>query len=229
MDKKILLLCKETLFCKYAIKIIESYYLPEQIHIVSGKGDEPLDAGLSQLAPEYLISFLSPWIIPESLLAAAQKAAINFHPDPPEYPGSGCYGFAIHEQAKRYGVTCHHMAAKVDTGDIIQTVYFDISPLESVETLKLKSMNHLLALFSRTIQRIYKNEALPMSGEKWLRPPSTLKQFEELKRIDPATMDTEEILLRIRATDYSPSYESAYIDIGGKRFSHLGRTDEPLV
>ncbi len=74
-----------------------------------------------QIAEEmlkYIISFVSPWIIPENLLNSAQKAAINFHPGPPDYPGTGCYNFALYEGTKKYGVTAHHMEKKVDTGNI---------------------------------------------------------------------------------------------------------------
>jgi len=229
MKTKIMLLCKETLFCKYAVKILESYYRADQTHIAMGDGSSPLNDELYGYKPEYLISFLSPWIVPGALLSCAQKAAINFHPGSPRYPGSGCYNFAIYEKAKQYGVTCHHMKEKVDTGDIIMTSYFDISPNETVESLKLKSMNHLLMIFERIIHSIYTHDSLPTSDEKWLRLPYRRKQLNELRRICPASMSHEEMLLRIRATDYCSKYEGAYFEIGGKRLAYKSAIVEPLV
>ena len=32
------------------------------------------------------------------------KNAINFHPAPPKYPGSGCYNFAIYNKDKKIGM-----------------------------------------------------------------------------------------------------------------------------
>ena len=43
---------------------------------------------------DFIISYLSPFILPKALLERAGRAAINFHPGPPEYPGIGCTNFA---------------------------------------------------------------------------------------------------------------------------------------
>lgn len=226
---KIMLLCKRTMFCKYAINILKSFYLDEEILVVTGDNNTALDDELHWHKPDYLVSFLSPWIIPKSLLSSAQKAAINFHPGPPRYPGSGCYNFAIYEKAKTYGVTCHHMKEKVDTGAIILTSHFNISPYESVESLKLKSMNHLLIIFEKIVDSIYSSNALPTSDEKWLCEPYTRKQLSELCIVQPSSMSDEEILLRIRATDYCNKYEGAYFEVDGKRFEYKSSVDEPIV
>ena len=229
MEIKIMLLCKKTLFCKYAVKVLESYYSNDRTLIVMEGENRGINDELRYYEPEYIISFLSPWIIPRSLLSAAQKAAINFHPGSPRYPGIGCYNFAIYERAEKYGVTCHHMKEKVDTGGIIMTSYFHISPRETVESLKLKSMNHLLLIFEKIIHEIYTNDLLPESNEKWLCPPYTKKQFNELRRINPLTMNNEEIMLRIRATDYCSKYEGAFFEINGKRLCYKSSVDEALV
>jgi len=229
MGTKIMLLCKETLFCKYAIKILESYFREDEILVATGDGTTPYNENWPDSRPDYVISFLSPWIVPPALLAAAQKAAINFHPGSPRYPGSGCYNFALYEKAQTYGVTCHHMKEKVDTGDIIMTSYFPVSPRETVETLKLKSMTHLLYLFEKTMYEIYTKDDLPKSEEVWLRKPYTSKQFNALRRLDPLTMDDEEIALRVRATDYCSKYEGAYFEVDGKRLSCRSAVEEPLV
>ena len=68
------------------------------------------------------------WVVPEWLLRKAKIAAINFHPASPDYPGIGCRNFALYENAKEYGVTCHHMSATIDTGSIIEIKRFPIFP-----------------------------------------------------------------------------------------------------
>ncbi len=160
---------------------------------------------------------------------SAKTAAINFHPGSPDYPGTGCYNFAIYEKAVRYGVTCHHMEEGIDSGDIIKTSYFTIAPNESVESLKLKSMNHLLMCFSEIIEIIYNNQELPRSDEKWSRKKAlTRKQLDELSIMDLTSMDKEEAALRIRAT-YYPGFDAPYAEIGGNKFVYSGEKRKPIV
>ena len=227
MKYKIMLLCKKTPFCEYAIKILESYFPKDEILVVRGTAGEPIDENLYLQEPEYIISFLSPWIVPKKLLVLAQKAAINFHPGSPRYPGYGCYCFALYERTEQYGVTCHYMEEKVDAGDVIMTSYFDVSPRETVETLKLKSMNHLLFIFEKIINGIYTSDFLPKSDEKWLCSQYTKKQLYDLYKINPITMDAEEIDNRIRSTTYGPY--GTYISIGDKRFSYDSANRNPIV
>ena len=58
------------------------------------------DGGMEQV----LLSFLSPWIVPQEALDRF-SLALNFHPGPREYPGTGCYNFALYEGAREYGCT----------------------------------------------------------------------------------------------------------------------------
>lgn len=146
---------KQNTFCDYAEILLKSFFKNNEIVSLRGNVGDKLDDELHWYHPDYIISFLSPWILPQSILNSAKNAAINFHPGSPDYPGSGCYNFALYENSKKYGVTVHHMKEKVDTGDIIMTSYFDISPFETVETLKLKSMNHLLLCFEKILSYIY--------------------------------------------------------------------------
>ena len=82
---------------------------------------------------DYVMSFSSQWIIPESVLSLARYASLNFHPGSPEYPGIGCTNFALYERETAFGVTCHHMHSKVDTGPIVKVNRFDIYENDSVE------------------------------------------------------------------------------------------------
>ena len=62
---------------------------------------------------DLIVSYLSRWIVPQSLLSRAKVGAINFHPAPPEYPGIGCINFALYNNEGTFGVTCHHMLVEV--------------------------------------------------------------------------------------------------------------------
>lgn len=229
MNKKILLFMKkDNLFCDYAEKLMCSYFTKMEYSSIRG-GGESLSDEVIWFCPDYIISFLSPWILPENLLMSAKKAAINFHPGSPEYPGIGCYNFALYERASIYGITCHYMKAKVDSGDIIMTSYFDVSPYETVETLKLKSMNHMLLCFDKILNYIRNDMELPSSSEKWKREPFTRKQLEALCYIAPDNIDEADVSLRIKAVDYPSAPHGAYTKIGDNIFYYPVESRKPIV
>jgi Methionyl-tRNA formyltransferase len=215
---KVLLFSKEqNVFCDYAEAILRSCFESGEYISVRGKVGDPLDEKLCTYHPDYIISFVSPWIIPGTLLDSARTAAINFHPGSPEYPGIGCYNFALYENNSKYGVTAHYMKEKVDSGDIIMTSYFDIAPFETVETLKLKSMNHLLYCYEKILSYISQDIPLPVSNETWKRKPFTRKEMLGLFEIDPQKHDEAEIERRIRAAAY-PGNTGAYVTVANHKF-----------
>lgn len=219
---------KENVFCDYAEVILRSSFKSDEIVSVRGNIGDKMDDKLHLYCPEYVISFVSPWIIPNSVLSSAQKASINFHPGSPNYPGTGCYNFALYECSKQYGVTVHHMEEKVDTGDIIMTSYFDISQFETVETLKLKSMNHLLFCFERIISCISSDIPLPKSDEIWQRRPFKRKEMLNLFEIDPQKHDKGEIERRIKAASY-PAKLGAFVTVGDHKFYFPPDERKPIV
>ena len=180
-----------------------------------GKWGDPLSEEVLRWEGDYIISYLSRWVVPEDLLKHAKRAAINFHPASPEDPGIGCNNFALYENAKEYGVTCHYMAAKVDTGRIISVKRFPVYPDDDVASLLKRTYENQIALFFEITQLIINGNELPVSSEKWTRPPFTRKQFNELFIIR-SDMNKEEIARRIRAISYMQW--QPYIDLEGYRF-----------
>jgi len=78
------------------------------------------------LARARLIGFLTPVIVPASILAALGYGAYNFHPGPPNYPGWLPSHFAIEDGAGFFGATAHEMAASVDSGPIVDLEMFGV-------------------------------------------------------------------------------------------------------
>ena len=60
--------------------------------------DKKLPLEINSWSGDYIFSYLCPWILPLRVIRSAKIAAVNFHPGPPSYPGSGCYNFAIYNQ-----------------------------------------------------------------------------------------------------------------------------------
>ena len=166
------------------------------------------------------MSYLSRWIVPTEVLAAARLAAINFHPGPPEYPGTGCVNFALYEEADQYGVTCHHMEPAVDTGDLVAVRRFPVLPTDDVASLLARTHDHLLVLFYEIVSKIATGRPLSQCGEGWTRKPFTRRELDDLSRISPE-MGLEEITRRIRASDYAPW--RPLLEIGGYCFEYKGK------
>lgn len=108
---------------------------------------------------DYIFSYLSPWIIPEGLLRRAAQGAINWHPGPPEYPGIGCTNFAVYNRETVFGITCHYMAGRVDTGRIIEVRRFRILENDTVFSVTQKCYACILISFLTILDKIAARDA----------------------------------------------------------------------
>jgi len=164
---------------------------------------------------DLIVSYLSRWVVPPEVIDAAELAAVNFHPAPPEYPGIGCNNFALYDNAAQYGVTCHHMAAQVDTGPIIAVQRFPVHAADNVESLLLRTYDVQLVLFYDVLETILSGRDLPVAQETWQRKPITRAEFNELGKITRDMSDTE-IARRVRATSYGRWQPT--VELGGYVF-----------
>lgn len=190
---------------------------------VFGNRNQAFPVELLDWQGDYVFSYLSPWIIPETVLKGAKQAAINWHPGPPSYPGIGCTNFAIYNNETEFGITCHHMLGKVDTGRIIAVERFPILPRDSVYSITQKCYAHILRSFFAIIEAIASDQPLPVSNETWQRKPYTRKELNALSQITPE-LPKIEIEKRIKATTYDRPW--AFVDIEGKRFYYQGEAPQ---
>jgi methionyl-tRNA formyltransferase len=179
---------------------------------------DPFPLKAEQENYDLLISYISPWIVPETVLIKKKRWNINFHPGPPEYPGIGCFNFAIYDSTKEFGATAHIMEPKVDTGKIIGVKRFPITGEETVETLSKKTYKVLLSLYKDIIDYVVANDSLPKSNETWTRKPYKRSELEDLATIK-TSMSKQEIDKRIRAT-YYPGKPATFMELHGYRFEY---------
>ena len=196
-------------FTKNATKNIDIFY---------GTVGEPFPGEIKKKKYDLLISYISPWIVPKSVLNQTRKWNINFHPGPPEYPGIGCFNFAIYNEDKLFGSTAHIMRPKVDTGDIIGVKRFPMVKAETVKSLSIKTYEAQLTLFNEIMQYIFSNDCLPKCDETWQRKPFKRSELEKLATINP-NMSKQEIDKRIRAT-YFPGKPAPFIELHRHRFEY---------
>ncbi len=186
------------------------------VYVFSGNRFESFPTEANDIKPDLLISYLSPWIIPKKTINNTKFWNINFHPGPPQYPGIGCFNFALYDESKEYGVTSHLMETKVDTGKIISVKSFEILKTETILSLSIKSYAFLYTLFIETINNILIHQCLPESTKKWARKPYKRTELENLCKIEMG-MSKKEIQKRVKATTY-PGMPGAYIEIEDFKF-----------
>jgi methionyl-tRNA formyltransferase len=191
-----------------------SKHFQQPLIFAGGRKDKLPDEILSWKG-DMMISFISSWIYPASLLSNASVAAINFHPGSPEYPGTGCTNFAIYNGATEYGVTCHHMNAGVDSGKIIAVKRFPLKEADTVYNVTQHCYKLIEEIFYEIMNGILNGQPLPVTNEQWKRKPYTRKQLDELCTITP-DMSEEEIAKRIKATTYKTPW--AFTKIGNHIF-----------
>ena len=216
-DRSILFLGKAVdPYCARALAFCQEHF--NHVTACLGVWGDPLPEAAQTWEGDFIVSYLSRWVVPEYLLERACVASFNFHPASPEYPGIGCNNFALYEGAQEYGVTCHHMAPKVDTGAIIAVRRFPVHPEDGVAELLQRTYEHQITLCLEILGLLADGRDLPVSDESWMRPPFTRAQFNELFVITPE-MEQAEIARRIRAISFK--HWQPYVCLKGYTFKYV--------
>ena len=207
---------KEKIGVEDAIIFLRKYQ--KNIDVYFGEVGDAFPETISRNSYDLIISYISPWIVPKKILEKTKKWNINFHPGSPDYPGIGCFNFAIYDLAEEYGATAHLMNPKVDTGAIIGVKRFSMNNLMNVQELSLKTYKNQLLLFYDVMNFIFSNNRLPNCKEKWKRKPFTRKELEKLATID-LKLTKEENDKKINAT-YYPGKPAPFIFFQGNKYEY---------
>ncbi len=201
-------------YCKKAVDFIGQNFNDFKVFLGKRGDNYPLHKG--EWEGDYIISYLSPWIIPEHTLKCAKRASINFHPGPPEYPGIGCTNFALYNGESTFGITCHHMLPKVDTGQIIAVKRFKVFDSDSVYSLTQRCYAFILTTFYEVVSNIISGEPIQLCGDTWKRKPYKRDELNALCKIT-SDMTPEEVARRVRAVTF-PGAPGAFTEVGGIKF-----------
>ena len=166
---------------------------------------------------DYLISFLNSMYINKSERKKIKRNSFNVHPGPPEYPGFGCYNFAMLDKVNFYGSTVHIINDKFDSGKIINVKKFKFSYKKfNLEKLIRKTHENIIKQAKDFINDI-QNKKLKIEGNlKWKKKAYTKKEFETAREIK--LNDTRKnVLKKIKAFSYK-NYESVYLNFKGLKF-----------
>jgi len=190
--------------------------------ILSKNRSESLPEDISWWRGEYIFCFRSYFLLPKSLLDRASIAAINFHPAPTEYPGSGCLNWALYDNADTYGATAHLMNENIDNGSIVECRRFPILKQDNVTSLlaraHLKTFDLLIDIATGLAlegKSFLDKKLSASSNEKWAGNARKMFEIDNLQVVSP-TCSKEELERIIRAT-YTPDFPPE-IQLHGYRF-----------
>ena len=173
---------------------------------------------------DYLFSYRSHLILSKKIINKIEIAAINFHPGTPNYRGIGCTNFALYNQEKIYGSTCHIIDEKIDSGKILNVKLFKISKNENLETLLEKTHKIMLSQSIFIISKIFENKdnlsKFLNDGKqfKWSKKLYLRKDLNNLYKIN-RYINKKKLELLINSCN-SKNFKP-YIDLHGKKFFYL--------
>ena len=100
-----------------------------------------------KFTPRVVFSFKNYIVLPRAITDST--ICINFHPGPPEHPGSCAANWALYNEDKSFGVTAHFMNGLVDNGLIFRVRRFPMEP--DLDSLLLKADKEVLKLFKEVV------------------------------------------------------------------------------
>jgi len=187
----------------------------------SNKIGEKIHKKYLKLNYDYIFCFRSLCILKNNILKKVNKAAINFHPGPTEYRGTGGVNYALYENSKFYGCTAHLINQKVDDGKIIDVKKFNINKHNSISEVLTKTYEVMSCQAISIIKNIKKNpdfvekQILKNKDIKWSNKIRKLKDLNNFYQINK-NIKKNDFLNKIRATD-TPKFKP-YIKLYGKKF-----------
>ena len=198
-------------------------------YVESSYRGETLPESVFEWEGDFIFCFRSLYKLPKRLLAKAKSGAINFHPGPPEYPGSGCVNFALYDDAREFGVTAHLMNERIDNGRILMVRRFPVNEDDGLGVILHQThceLSHLCSYFLTQVnlhgEKFLEKQLATESHEKWSGEARKMRDLEELQRIN---LDiSEESLRRIIRATYTELYPP-WIELHGFKF--MLQIDEP--
>lgn len=168
-------------------------------------------------APDLIVSFLNPYIVPAGYIGAAGGRAYNVHPSTPEYPGNDPPHFAAYDGSSVAGATVHLMEPGVDCGPICDVWERPVDRADGVTRLRELSLHLSVGILLENLGRMIDGTLEP-NGRSWNSANRrTRADFIAKCRIDPR-IDAAELERRLHAF-YHPEYRNQpFVEIHGHRF-----------
>ncbi|MEI9958278.1 MAG: formyltransferase family protein [Ferruginibacter sp.] len=193
----------------YNYKVLEDIAAKYDIDFIREEdvNSDKVKAALTLLKPDVIITIHIKKILKEEIYALVEKSAINVHPSLlPKYGGLSPQHQPILHGEIETGVTVHHIAPIVDTGEIIVQTRFPIGPNDYVMNVQTKMMTIYKTIVIEAIRLINDPSFKPMHQDL-----SQVSYFGLVKKADREihlSKSREEIYNLVRAV--SLPYKGAF-------------------
>ncbi|MBV2359546.1 LLM class flavin-dependent oxidoreductase [Thalassococcus sp. CAU 1522] len=126
--------------------------------VAPGKG---LAARLVGRSCDWLFSIGNLAVLPDDVLALAERGAVNFHDGPlPRHAGLNAPVWALIEGESRHGITWHRIESGIDTGNILVQRFFDIGAQDTALTLNTKAFESAIDSFDELVGKLEADDAV---------------------------------------------------------------------
>lgn len=162
-----------------------------------------LPRALAAERPDYLFSIVYLQMLPEAIISAPLRAAINFHDGPlPRYAGLNVTSWAILAGEAEHGVSWHEMTTRADAGQIFVQQAVDIGPDATAFELNAACFAAGIESFATLCERI---ETGSLAGH--VQDETARTYFGRLDRpadnaLLPFSGGNEAVTRLVRALDY---------------------------
>ena len=209
--------------CPYSLKILS--FLKAKSKTVyfykSKKVGEILNIKKNHLKCDYIFCFRSYFILRKKHIDAPKFKAINFHPGPPEYRGSGGVNFSIYNREINFGCTAHIINEKIDNGPILDVKRFKVKKNEGVKEVLEKTHKCLFIQAKDVINKLVnspENLAKMITKsrkEKWSKVSKKNKDLNKFYQVSlkSSKKDLEQKILATKYLNFKP-----YIIFKSKKF-----------
>jgi methionyl-tRNA formyltransferase len=152
-----------------------------------------------ELANGVMVCFSTGIIIPGEILAKLRKTPFNFHGAAPEFPGRDAHNWAVYKGVRQFGAVLHIMNEKIDNGEILDNVTFDVPEDITPMQLNMAASLWLYYIFKKNIRTlVLDNEHVKPNGVQWNGKTNKRQDMAALCEIKADTTE-EEIALRTKA------------------------------
>lgn len=130
---------------------------------VENVNDEKALRALKQVRPDIVFSVNNWDVIRREVLEIPADGVINFHNGPlPQYRGTNAPSWAIFNRERRYGVSWHYAAERVDAGDLLATDAFELGDDETAISLTFRCIDAGIALLPKLLDRYVGGRLVPV-------------------------------------------------------------------
>ncbi|GAA1247320.1 hydrogenase maturation protein [Kitasatospora nipponensis] len=190
-------------------------------------GDDQLREAVRGHAPQLVVAPMLKAAVPRDLWSA--HTVLIVHPGPPGDRGPSALDWAIHEDARSWGVTVLQADEVMDAGDVWAHVACEVPPVGKSDLYRGEVADAALAAVLLAVERFASRTYTPQPqhGGGWRAADHTRPYLDQgLRRIDWQADPTATVLRKLRAADSQPGVLDRLA--GAEWFLHGGHPEDEL-